>query len=86
MVRAPASRSRLKIVGSGVPGYVTPKVAIGDAKGRWGSCRPPRPATRAAKGDDGWGFRGFSRSVFIGSTIGTTGAKLALKFIHELSG
>jgi hypothetical protein len=30
-----------------------PKVAIGDAKGRWGSCRPARPPGRASKGDAG---------------------------------
>jgi predicted metal-dependent hydrolase len=30
-----------------------PKVAIGDAKGRWGSCRPARPAGRGRKGDTG---------------------------------
>ena len=34
-------------------GCALPKVAVADAKGRWGSCRPPRPATRAAKGDTG---------------------------------
>jgi predicted metal-dependent hydrolase len=30
-----------------------PKVAVADAKGRWGSCRPPRPAGRGRKGDTG---------------------------------
>ena len=34
-------------------GCALPKVAVADAKGRWGSCRPPRPATRTAKGDTG---------------------------------
>jgi predicted metal-dependent hydrolase len=34
-------------------GKKTPKVAVADAKGRWGSCRPPRPSKRAAPGDDG---------------------------------
>lgn len=30
-----------------------PKVAVADAKGRWGSCRPARPMTRATAGDHG---------------------------------
>jgi predicted metal-dependent hydrolase len=39
-------------------GRPTPKVAVADAKGRWGSCRPPRPASRVnralgAAGDAG---------------------------------
>jgi hypothetical protein len=34
-------------------GRPMPKVAIGDAKGRWGSCRPARPPGRGAKGDTG---------------------------------
>ena len=34
-------------------GCALPKVAVADAKGRWGSCRPPRPATRTTKGDTG---------------------------------
>jgi predicted metal-dependent hydrolase len=31
-------------------GRPLPKIAIGDAKARWGSCRPPRPARRTALG------------------------------------
>lgn len=34
-------------------GRPAPKVAIADAKGRWGSCRPPRAAARLAKPDAG---------------------------------
>ena len=34
-------------------GKALPKVAVADAKGRWGSCRPPRPAARGAPGDHG---------------------------------
>jgi hypothetical protein len=34
-------------------GRPTPKVAIGDAKGRWGSCRPPRSPARGGKGGTG---------------------------------
>ncbi len=34
-------------------GRPMPNVAIGDAKGRWGSCRPPRPASRGRLGDTG---------------------------------
>jgi predicted metal-dependent hydrolase len=34
-------------------GRPMPRVAIADAKGRWGSCRPARPATRTAAGDHG---------------------------------
>ena len=34
-------------------GCALPKVAVADAKGRWGSCRPPRLATRTARGDTG---------------------------------
>ncbi|MEI9891061.1 MAG: SprT family zinc-dependent metalloprotease [Caulobacteraceae bacterium] len=34
-------------------GQPMPKVAVADAKGRWGSCRPARPASRAGKGDTG---------------------------------
>jgi predicted metal-dependent hydrolase len=34
-------------------GRPTPKVAVADAKGRWGSCRPARPAGRGRKGDTG---------------------------------
>jgi predicted metal-dependent hydrolase len=34
-------------------GRPMPKVAVADAKGRWGSCRPARPATRGAQGDTG---------------------------------
>jgi predicted metal-dependent hydrolase len=30
-----------------------PKIAVADAKGRWGSCRPARPASRGVKGDHG---------------------------------
>ena len=30
-----------------------PKVAVADAKGRWGSCRPARPETRTGSGDHG---------------------------------
>jgi hypothetical protein len=31
-------------------GRPTPKIAVADAKGRWGSCRPPRAASRTARG------------------------------------
>jgi hypothetical protein len=31
-------------------GRPTPKIAVADAKGRWGSCRPPRPPSRMARG------------------------------------
>jgi predicted metal-dependent hydrolase len=34
-------------------GRPMPKVAVADAKGRWGSCRPPRTAGRGLKGDTG---------------------------------
>jgi predicted metal-dependent hydrolase len=34
-------------------GRPMPKVAVADARGRWGSCRPARPAKRGSKGDDG---------------------------------
>jgi predicted metal-dependent hydrolase len=34
-------------------GRPMPKVAVADAKGRWGSCRPARPAGRANLGDTG---------------------------------
>ena len=34
-------------------GRPIPKVAVADAKGRWGSCRPARPATRTGPGDHG---------------------------------
>lgn len=34
-------------------GRAMPKVAVADAKGRWGSCRPAKPASRTAKGDSG---------------------------------
>ena len=34
-------------------GRPAPKVAVADAKGRWGSCRPARPPGRGAKGDCG---------------------------------
>ncbi len=34
-------------------GRPLPKVAVMDAKGRWGSCRPPRPAARGALGGRG---------------------------------
>lgn len=34
-------------------GRPMPRVAIGDAKGRWGSCRPARPPGRGLKGDTG---------------------------------
>ena len=34
-------------------GKPMPSVAIGDAKGRWGSCRLARPAVRGRKGDTG---------------------------------
>lgn len=34
-------------------GRPLPTIAIGDAKGRWGSCRPPRPPGRASRGDNG---------------------------------
>lgn len=34
-------------------GRPMPKIAIGDAKGRWGSCRPARPAGRGRAGDAG---------------------------------
>ena len=34
-------------------GKPMPSVAIGDAKGRWGSCRPARPAGRGRKADTG---------------------------------
>ncbi len=34
-------------------GRAMPKVAVADAKGRWGSCRPPRPAGRGTTGDSG---------------------------------
>jgi predicted metal-dependent hydrolase len=34
-------------------GRPMPKVAVADAKGRWGSCRPPRPSGRGSRGDDG---------------------------------
>lgn len=37
-------------------GQPAPAIAVADAKGRWGSCRPPRPATRGgptgARGGD----------------------------------
>jgi predicted metal-dependent hydrolase len=34
-------------------GRPMPKVAVADARGRWGSCRPARPASRTSKGDTG---------------------------------
>ena len=34
-------------------GRPMPKVAVADAKGRWGSCRPARQASRSVKGDTG---------------------------------
>jgi predicted metal-dependent hydrolase len=34
-------------------GRPMPKVAVADAKGRWGSCRPARPPTRGRRGDAG---------------------------------
>jgi predicted metal-dependent hydrolase len=34
-------------------GRPMPKVAVMDAKGRWGSCRPPRTAGRGVKADPG---------------------------------
>jgi predicted metal-dependent hydrolase len=34
-------------------GLPAPKVAVMDAKSRWGSCRPPRPAGRAGASDHG---------------------------------
>jgi predicted metal-dependent hydrolase len=34
-------------------GRPIPKVAVADAKGRWGSCRPARPPGRGRKGDTG---------------------------------
>jgi predicted metal-dependent hydrolase len=34
-------------------GRPLPKVAVMDARGRWGSCRPPRPGADAAKPDEG---------------------------------
>ena len=34
-------------------GRPMPKVAVADAKARWGSCRPARPASRASQGDAG---------------------------------
>jgi predicted metal-dependent hydrolase len=34
-------------------GLPAPKVAVADAKSRWGSCRPPRPGRGAVKGDHG---------------------------------
>jgi hypothetical protein len=34
-------------------GRPMPKVAVADAKGRWGSCRPGRPDGRGRKGDTG---------------------------------
>lgn len=34
-------------------GQPMPKVAVADAKGRWGSCRAARPATRGAAADAG---------------------------------
>jgi predicted metal-dependent hydrolase len=34
-------------------GRPMPSVAVADPKGRWGSCRPPRPAGRANLGDTG---------------------------------
>jgi predicted metal-dependent hydrolase len=45
--------SERTVVHAAALGRPTPKIAVADAKGRWGSCRPPRPATRAAKGDAG---------------------------------
>lgn len=45
-----AERTQIHAAALGCP---APKVAVADAKGRWGSCRPPRPATRAAPGDAG---------------------------------
>jgi predicted metal-dependent hydrolase len=34
-------------------GQPVPVVAVADAKGRWGSCRPARPSSRTVKGDTG---------------------------------
>ena len=34
-------------------GKPMPKVAVADAKGRWGSCRPARPSARGRQGDTG---------------------------------
>jgi predicted metal-dependent hydrolase len=44
------SRTRLHASTLGQP---EPRVAVMDAKGRWGSCRPARAATRASPGDAG---------------------------------
>jgi len=43
-------RTRVHAAALGRP---APPVAVADAKGRWGSCRPPRPASRISKGDAG---------------------------------
>jgi predicted metal-dependent hydrolase len=45
-----ASRTRLHAAALGQP---EPKVAVMDAKGRWGSCRPARPKTRVSPADTG---------------------------------
>jgi hypothetical protein len=43
-------RTRLHCAALGRP---MPKVAVADAKGRWGSCRPARPPGRGPRGDTG---------------------------------
>ena len=40
-------------VHAGALGRPMPQVAVADAKGRWGSCRPARSAGRGSKGDTG---------------------------------
>jgi predicted metal-dependent hydrolase len=45
--------SERTVIHAAALGRATPKIAVADAKGRWGSCRPPRPATRAGTGDAG---------------------------------
>ena len=38
--------SERTVVHAAALGQPAPKIAVADAKGRWGSCRPPRPVTR----------------------------------------
>jgi predicted metal-dependent hydrolase len=45
-----SSRTRLHASALGQP---EPKIAVMDAKGRWGSCRAARPGTRVSTGDTG---------------------------------
>jgi predicted metal-dependent hydrolase len=45
-----SERTAVHAAALGRPG---PAVAVADAKGRWGSCRPPRPAARGSKSDHG---------------------------------